>query len=103
MEPISISGDPDASTVWTLAAEQTIGMSISVDDADEGLNANGNDPLAEECCENGFFWQAQYSMAEQFMNSGGMPDIFLTPIAEVDTSVEDNSWGQIKALVGEEL
>ena len=77
--------------------------SISIDDADEGLNANGNDPISEDCCENGFFWQAQYSMAEQFMNSGGMPDIFLTGIEEVDTAVEESSWGQIKSLVGEEL
>ena len=103
MDPISISGGPDASTVWTLTAEQTIGMSISIDDADEGLNANGNDPLSEECCENGFFWQAQYSMAEQFMNSGGMPDIFLTSITDVESAVEESSWGQIKSLVGEEL
>ena len=56
MDPISISGGLDASTVWTLAAEQTIGMSISVDNADEGLNANGNNPLSEDCCENGFYW-----------------------------------------------
>jgi hypothetical protein len=101
-DPISISGGPDASTSFTLAAEQTIGMSISVDDADEGLNANGLDPMAEECCENGFFWQAQYSMAEQFMNTGGMPDIFLVP-AEGVTAVDATSWGQLKALVNEEL
>ena len=101
MDPISISGGPDASTVWTLAAEQTIGMSISVDDADLGLNANCNEPEAEDCCENGFFWQAQYSMAEQFMNTGGMPDIFL--VGADATAVEATSWGQLKALVNEEL
>jgi hypothetical protein len=101
-DPISISGGPDASTSWILSAESTIGMSISVDDADEGTNANGNDPLAEDCCENGFFWQAQYSMAEQFMNTGGMPDIFLVP-AEGVTAVDATSWGQLKALVNEEL
>ena len=97
-DPISISGGPDASTKYTLAAEQTIGMSISVDDADEGLNANGLDPMAEECCENGFFWQAQFSMAEQFMNTGGMPDVFLVP-ADDATAVDATSWGQLKALV----
>ncbi|MBT4496456.1 MAG: hypothetical protein HOC74_01970 [Gemmatimonadetes bacterium] len=102
-DPISISGGPDASTKFTLAAEQTIGMSISVDDADDtGLNANGNEPDAEDCCENGFFWQAQYSMAEQFMNTGGMPDIFLVA-AEGVTAVDATSWGQLKALVNEEL
>ena len=37
------------------------------------------------------------------MNSGGMPDIFLTPIEDVDTAVEETSWGQVKSLVGEEL
>ena len=101
-DPLSISGGPDASTRFTLAAEQTIGMSISVDDADLGVNANGNLPEEEECCENGFFWQAQYSMAEQFMNTGGMPDIFLVP-AESVTAVDATSWGQLKALVNEEL
>ena len=102
-DPISISGGPDASTQFVLAAEQTIGMSISVDDADPGVNANGI--LGEEdteCCPDGFFWQAQFSMAEQFMNTGGMPDIFLTPIEAV-TAVEATSWGQLKALVNEEL
>ena len=102
-DPISISGGPDASTRFMLAAEQTIGMSISVDDADEGLNANGLEPTAEECCENGFFWQAQYSMAEQFMNTGGMPDIFLVAAEGGATAVEATSWGQLKALVNEGL
>jgi hypothetical protein len=101
-DPLSISGGPDASTRWMLAPEQTVGMSISVDDADEGLNANGLDPMAEECCENGFFWQAQYSMAEQFMNTGGMPDIFLVAAGGA-TAVEATSWGQLKALVNEGL
>jgi len=100
-DPLSMSGGPDASTRWVLSPEQTIGMSISVDDADEGINANGNDPMAEDCCENGFFWQAQYSMAEQFMNTGGMPDIFLVPVEA--TAVEATSWGQLKALVNEDL
>ena len=42
-DPISISGGPDASTPWTLTAESSIGMSISVDDADPGINANGEE------------------------------------------------------------
>ena len=33
-DPLSISGGPDASTEWVLTAESTVGMSISVDDAD---------------------------------------------------------------------
>jgi hypothetical protein len=41
-------------------------------------------------------------MAEQFMNSGGMPDIFLTPI-DGATAVEATSWGQVKSLINEEL
>ena len=93
-----MSGGPDASSRFTLAAEQTIGMSISVDDADLGLNANGNDPMAEDCCPDGFYWQGQYSMAEQFMNTGGMPDIFLTPIADAGTAVESSSWAQVKKI-----
>lgn len=97
-DPISMSGGPDASSRFTLAAEQTIGMSISVDDADLGLNANGNDPMAEDCCPDGFYWQGQYSMAEQFMNTGGMPDIFLTPIADAGTAVESSSWAQVKKI-----
>ncbi|NKB66510.1 MAG: hypothetical protein GKR89_05575 [Candidatus Latescibacteria bacterium] len=104
LDPISIGGGPDASSVWTLTAESQIGMSISVDDADPGVNANG--VLGEEdteCCPDGFFWQAQFSMAEQFMNSGGMPDIFLTPVDPDVTAVEATSWGQLKALAQEEL
>jgi len=41
-------------------------------------------------------------MAEQFMNTGGMPDIFLVA-AEGVTAVDATSWGQLKALVNEEL
>ena len=110
-DPISMTGGPDASTLFNVAAEQTIGMSISVDDADLGINASGN--LGEEdlCtndegvngCPEGFFWQAQYSMAEQFMNTGGMPDVFLTPVDDNVSAVEENSWGQIKALMNENL
>lgn len=103
-DPLSISGGPDASSVWRLANEQTIGMSISVDDADEGINANGVEGSQDLCdggCPDGFFWQAQYSMAEQFMNSGGMPDIFLT--AAGATAVEGTSWGQLKTLIKEDI
>jgi hypothetical protein len=96
-DPLSISGGPDASTRWILAPEQSIGMSVSVDDADEGVNANGE--LGEDT---GLFWQAQYSMAEQFMNTGGMPDIYLVPTGAA-TAVEATSWGQLKALVNEGL
>lgn len=102
-DPLSISGGPDASTRWNLAAEQTIGMSISVDDADLGINANGvpgEEDLCGDGCPEGFFWQAQMSMAEQFMNTGGMPDIFLTGSA---TAVESNSWGRIKAIMKEDI
>ncbi len=104
-DPLSISGGPGASTRWVLAAEQTIGMSISVDDADEGVNANGvlgQEDLCDGGCPDGFFWQAQFSMAEQFMNSGGMPDIFLTS-ASTTTAVESTSWGQLKTLVKEDI
>ena len=102
-DPLSISGGPDASTNWDLAAEQSVGMSISVDDADLGLNANGEEgstPL--DCCPEGFFWQAQMSMAEQFMNTGGMPDIFLTA-ADGATAVEATSWGQLKTIMKEDI
>ena len=102
-DPLSISGGPDASTEWILTPESTIGMGISLDDADEGLNANGNDPMAEECCENGFWWQAYVSMGDQFANTGGIPDVFLTPTEDVDTAVEATSWGQVKGLIGEGL
>ena len=105
-DPLSISGGPDASTLYTVGPEQTIGMSISVDDADLGINASGNPGEEDDCggnCPDGFFWQAQYSMAEQFMNTGGMPDIFLTPVDDAVSAVEDNSWGQIKALMNENL
>ncbi|MBQ37306.1 MAG: hypothetical protein CME04_13035, partial [Gemmatimonadaceae bacterium] len=102
-DPLSISGGPDASTEWVLTAESTVGMSISVDDADPGINANGNEPTAEDCCPDGFFWQAQFSMAEQFMNSGGMPDIFLTPVDDSATAVEATSWGQLKTMVQSDL
>ena len=101
LDPMSIGGGPDNSTEWTLTAESTIGMSISIDDADPGINANG-----ESGEDTNFYWQAQFSMAEQFMNSGGMPDIFLTPIdpaSEPPTAVEGTSWGQLKALVQEDL
>jgi hypothetical protein len=103
-DPLSISGGPDASTRWNLAAEQTIGMSVSVDDADLGINANGvpgEEDLCDGGCPEGFFWQAQFSMAEQFMNTGGMPDIFLT--ASDQTAVESNSWGRIKAIMKEDI
>lgn len=103
-DPISIGGGPDASTSWTLTAESTIGMSISVDDADLGLNANGEEgstPL--DCCPDGFFWQAQFSMAEQFMNTGGMPDVFLVPVDVTATAVEATSWGQLKTMVQSDL
>jgi hypothetical protein len=103
-DPLSISGGPDASTRWNLAAEQTIGMSVSVDDADLGINANGvpgEEDLCDGGCPEGFFWQAQFSMAEQFMNTGGMPDIFLT--AADQTAVESNSWGRIKAIMKEDI
>ena len=102
-DPLSISGGPDASTEWVLTPESTIGMGISLDDADEGLNANGNDPTTEECCENGFFWQAYVSMGDQFANTGGIPDVFLVPPEDVGTSVETTSWGQVKSLLGEGL
>jgi len=104
-DPLSISGGPDASTNWDLAAEQTVGMSISVDDADLGLNANGVAGEEDDCgglCPEGFFWQAQFSMAEQFMNSGGMPDIFLTA-ADGETAVEATSWGQLKTIMKEDI
>jgi len=104
-DPLSISGGPDASTNWDLAAEQTVGMSISVDDADLGLNANGVAGEEDDCgggCPEGFFWQAQFSMAEQFMNSGGMPDIFLTAADDV-TAVEATSWGQLKTIMKEDI
>ena len=104
-DPLSISGGPDASTNWDLAAEQTVGMSISVDDADLGLNANGVAGEEDDCggnCPEGFFWQAQMSMAEQFMNTGGMPDIFLTA-ADGATAVEATSWGQLKTIMKEDI
>ena len=88
-----------------LAAEQTVGMSISVDDADLGLNANGVAGEEDDCgggCPEGFFWQAQMSMAEQFMNTGGMPDIFLTA-ADGATAVEATSWGQLKTIMKEDI
>jgi len=100
-DPISITGGPDGSTVWVLTAESSIGLSISVDDADPGLNVNGDDCAALDCTN---FWQAQYSMAEQFMNTGGMPDVFLTPVAAGGaTAVAPSSWGQLKTLVQEDL
>jgi hypothetical protein len=104
-DPLSISGGPDASTPWTLTAESTIGMSISVDDADPGINANGEEgSVATDDTPNGFFWQAQFSMGEQFMNTGGMPDIFLTPLADGGaTAVEATSWGQLKNMVQGDL
>jgi hypothetical protein len=103
-DPLSIGGGPDASTDWILTAESTIGMSISVDDADPGINANGDEgSVGSDCCPDGFFWQAQFSMADQFMNSGGMPDIFLTPLDGASTAVEATSWGQLKTMVQSDL
>ena len=100
-DPISISGGPDASTRWILEPEQTIGMSVSIDDADPGINANGNDPMTEDCCPDGFFWQAQYSMAEQFMNTGGMPDVFLTPIEPNPETAPELSMPDLQGAEGD--
>jgi hypothetical protein len=97
-DPLAVNSGPEASTEWILAPESTIGMSISVDDADSGLNVNGDDGAATN-----MFWQGQYSMAEQFMNTGGMPDVFLNPVDDSETAVEATSWGQLKVLVDEEL
>jgi hypothetical protein len=36
------------------------------------------------------------------MNSGGMPDIFLTPAGSA-TAVESTSWGQLKTLIKEDI
>lgn len=109
-DPIAANGGPDASTRWNLTPESTIGWSLSFDDADEGTNALGNegsDPIIGDCpgptpdCPDGFYWQGQLSMAEQFMNTGGMPDVFMD--APSATAVEATSWGQLKTLIRGDL
>lgn len=106
-DPMSVSGSgPGASTLWVLAPEQTIGLELAVSDADPGINTSGNDGASDNCggdCPNGFFWQAYYTTSEQFTESAGISDFFLTPVGATGTAVEASSWGQLKALVRGDL
>lgn len=92
-DPIHKSEGPDASTLWTVAAEQTIGWGVMVSDADRTSCTEEGDTNCQE---------AVVSTSEIWVNDGGFPDVFLEPV-DAATAVESSSWGQLKALAGEEF
>ena len=105
-DPMSMSGGPDLSTRWVLAAEQLIGLSIEISDADPGINTSGLNGAEDDCdgdCPNGFFWQAYYSNSEIFNENFGTSDYFLAPVEGGATAVEASTWGQVKSLARKSL
>ena len=93
-DPIHHVDGPDASTLWTVAAEQTIGWGVMVSDADRTSCTEEGDNNCQE---------AVVSTSEIWVNDGGFPDVFLEPVDDSMTAVEATSWGQLKALAGEDL
>ena len=98
-DPWHATDGPDASTPFTLTADFTTGLAQFISDADPGINQGGE----EGGQEGQNYWQLAVSTAENFVNDGGIPDLYLTPVPEGATAVEETSWGQIKALSGEDL
>ena len=88
-----LAPDEASSVRWQLAADQIIGFAISINDADlTGTNQEGN-PVGTD----NNYWQSYITMSEQFMNHGGIADLYLSPPGAV--AVESATWGNIKALL----
>lgn len=88
-----LAPDEASSVRWQMAADQVMGFAISISDADlTGLNQGGNAVGTDNN-----YWQSYLSMSHQFMNRGGIADLYLSPPGAV--ALESATWGTIKALL----